>query len=83
MIVPVPVHCFSITFILPVTIKGVFTSTDHRGYTIWSCHNVYGTLSYMYLLYNIYIRFDTKLYRQNIIKIIIIKSLFIEDNILS
>ena len=39
-----------------------FTSTDHRGYTLWYCQNVCGALSY--LLDNIYIRFDNKLYRQ-------------------
>ena len=39
-----------------------FTSTDHRGYTLWSCQNVCDALSY--LLDNIYIRFGIKLYRQ-------------------
>ena len=39
-----------------------FTSTDHRGYTLWSCQNVCDALSY--LLDNIYIRFGNKLYRQ-------------------
>ena len=42
--------------------KAFFTSTDHRGHTLWSCHNVCDALSY--LLDNIYIRFDNKLYRQ-------------------
>ena len=42
--------------------KAFFTSTDHRGYTLWSCQNVCDTLSY--LLDNIYIRFCNKLYRQ-------------------
>ena len=40
-----------------------FTSADHyRGYHPWSCQNVCDALSF--LLDNIYIRFDTKLYRQ-------------------
>ena len=39
-----------------------FTSTDHRGYTLWSCQNLCGALSY--LLDNIYIRFGNKLYRK-------------------
>ena len=41
--------------------KAFFTSTDHRGYTLWSCQNVCDALSY--LLDNIYIRFGNKLYR--------------------
>ena len=50
-------------FILPVTIgKRFISSTDHRGYTLWSCQNVCDTLSY--LLDNIYIRLSNKLYRQ-------------------
>ena len=50
--------------ILPITIdkKAFFTSTDHRGYKFCSCQNVCDALSY--LLDNIYIRFDNKLYRQ-------------------
>ena len=40
----------------------MFTSTDHRGYKVWSCQNVCDALSY--LLDNIYIRFGNKLYRQ-------------------
>ena len=39
-----------------------FTSTDHRGYKLWSCQNVCDALSY--ILDNIYIRFGNKLYRQ-------------------
>ena len=40
-----------------------FTSKDHhKGYQLWSCQNVCEALSF--LLDNIYIRFDTKLYRQ-------------------
>ena len=39
--------------------KAFFTSTDHRGYKPWSCHNVCDVLSY--LLDNIYIRFGKKL----------------------
>ena len=42
--------------------KAFFTSTDHRGYTLWSCQNVCDALSY--LLDNNYIRFGNKLYRQ-------------------
>ena len=42
--------------------KAFFTSTDHRGYTRWSCQNVCYALSY--LLDNIYIRFGYKLYRE-------------------
>ena len=43
--------------------KAFFTSTDHyRGYHFWSCQNVCDALSF--LLYNIYIRFGTELYRQ-------------------
>ena len=39
--------------------KVFFTSADHyRGYHLWSCQNVFKNLC------NIYIRFDTKLYRQ-------------------
>ena len=39
-----------------------FTSTDHRGYTLWSCQNVCNTLSY--LLDNTYSRLGNKIYRQ-------------------
>ena len=42
--------------------KAFFTSTDHRGYKLWSCQNVCNALSY--LLENIYFRFGNKLYRQ-------------------
>ena len=42
--------------------KALFTSTGHRGYTLWPCQNVCDALSY--LLDNIYIRFGNKLYRQ-------------------
>ena len=38
------------------------TSSGQSRYTLWSCQNVCGALSY--LLDNIYIRFGTKLYRQ-------------------
>ena len=41
--------------------KAFFTSTDHRGYTLWSCQNVCDALSY--LLDNIYIRFGNRLFR--------------------
>ena len=39
-----------------------FTSTDHRGYKLWSCQNVCDTLSY--LLDNTNINFGNNLYRQ-------------------
>ena len=43
--------------------KTFFTSADHyRGYHLWFCQNVCDALSF--LLDNIYIRFDTELYRQ-------------------
>ena len=42
--------------------KAFFTSTDHRGYILWSCQNVCDALSY--LLDNVYIRFGNKLYTQ-------------------
>ena len=42
--------------------KAFFTSSDRSRYTLWSCQNVCDVLSY--LLDNIYIRFETKLYRQ-------------------
>ena len=41
--------------------KAFFTSTDHRGYKLWSCQNVCNALSF--LLENIYFRFGNKLYR--------------------
>ena len=44
--------------------KAFFTSTDHRGYKLWSCQNVCNALSY--LLENIYFRFGNKLYRQTV-----------------
>ena len=42
--------------------KQLFTSTNHRGYKLWSCQNVCDAL--WYLLDNIYIRCGNKLYRQ-------------------
>ena len=42
--------------------KAFFTSTDHRGYKLWSCQNVCDALST--LLDNIYIGFGNKFYRQ-------------------
>ena len=42
--------------------KAFFTTSDHKGYKLWSCQNVYDALSY--LLNNIYIRFGNKLYRK-------------------
>ena len=44
--------------------KAFFTSSDKSRYTFWSCQNVCDALSY--LLDNIYIRFGTKIYRQNV-----------------
>ena len=45
--------------------KGFFTSTDHRGYALWSCQNVCDALSY--ILDNIYTRFGyTLIYRVGI-----------------
>ena len=44
--------------------KAFFTSSDQSRYTFWSCQNVCDALSY--LLDNIYIRFGTKVYRQNV-----------------
>ena len=41
--------------------KAFFTSTDHRGYKLWSCQNVCDDLTY--LLDYIYIRFGTKSYK--------------------
>ena len=40
--------------------KTYCTSTDHKGYKLWSCQNVCDALSY--LLDNIYIKFGNKLY---------------------
>ena len=45
--------------------KWFFTSTDHKGYKLWTCHNVCDALSY--LLDNINIRFGNKLYRQSVV----------------
>ena len=45
-----------------ITKKAFFTSSDQSRYTLWSCQNVCGALSY--LPDNIYIRFGTKLYSQ-------------------
>ena len=42
--------------------KAFYTSTDHRGYKLWSCQNTCDALSY--LLNNIYILFGNKLYKQ-------------------
>ena len=40
-----------------------FTSEKHRNYILWLCQKVCGAL--IFLLDDIYIRFDTKLFRQN------------------
>ena len=42
--------------------KAIFTSTDHRGYELWSCQNVCDALSYF--LDEIYNTFGNTLYRQ-------------------
>ena len=42
--------------------RAFFTSTNDRGYTLWSCQNVCDAVSYY--LDNIYIRFGNKLYRK-------------------
>ena len=42
--------------------KAFFSSTDHRGYKLWSCQNVCYALSY--LLDDIYIRSGNNLYKQ-------------------
>ena len=41
-----------------------FTSEEHKKYDLWSCQKVIDAL--IYLLDNIYIRFGSKLYRQNV-----------------
>ena len=48
-----------------MTERPFLTSSDQSRYTLWSCQNVCDALSY--LLYNIYIRFRTKLYRQIVV----------------
>ena len=53
----------NVHLILPVTKDRLFfTSGDTKRYKLWSFQNVCEAL--IYLLDNIYIRFDTKLYRQ-------------------
>ena len=44
--------------------QAFFTSEDTKRHKLWSCQNVCKAL--IYLLDNIYIRFGTKLYRQNV-----------------
>ena len=41
-----------------------FASEEHKKYDLWSCQKV--TAALIYLLDNIYIRFGSKLYRQNV-----------------
>ena len=41
-----------------------FASEEHKKYDLWSCQK--GTDALIYLLDNIYIRFGSKLYRQNV-----------------
>ena len=45
--------------------KAFFTSSEQSRYTLWSCQNVCDALSY--LLDNIYIRCETKFYRQIVV----------------
>ena len=44
--------------------RAFFASEEHKKYDLWSCQKV--TDSLIYLLDNIYIRFCSKLYRQNV-----------------
>ena len=44
--------------------RAFFTSEEHKKYDVWSCQKVTDAL--IYLLDNIYIRFGSKLYRQNV-----------------
>ena len=41
-----------------------FASKEHKNYNLWTCQKV--TEALIYLLDNIYIRFSSKLYRQNV-----------------
>ena len=51
--------CFCSVYKVRITPKSqTFTSTDHRGYKLWSCQNVCNALSY--LLDNVYIIFSNK-----------------------
>ena len=43
--------------------RAFFASEEHKKYDLWSCQKVTDAL--IYLLDNIYIRFGSKLYRQN------------------
>ena len=42
----------------------LFTSDVYKNHNLWSCRKVYDAL--VYLLGNIFIRFETKIYRQTI-----------------
>ena len=44
--------------------RALFASKEHKNYDLWSCQQVTDAL--IYLLDNIYIRFGSKLYNQNI-----------------
>ena len=44
--------------------RAFFASEEHKQYDLWSCQKVTDAL--IYLLVNIYIRFGSKLYRQNV-----------------
>ena len=44
--------------------RAFFASEEHKIYDLWSCQKV--TSALIYLLDNIYIRFGSKLYRQNV-----------------
>ena len=44
--------------------RALFASEEHKKYDLWSCQKVTDAL--IYLLHYIYIRFGSKLYRQNV-----------------
>ena len=44
--------------------RAFFASEEHKKYNLWTCQKV--TDAFFYLLGNIYIRFGSKLYRQNV-----------------
>ena len=44
--------------------RAFFASEEHKKYSLWTCQKV--TEALVYLLENIYIRFGSKLYRQNV-----------------
>ena len=44
--------------------RAFFASEEHKKYDLWSCQKV--TDAFIYILDNIYIKFGSKLYRQNV-----------------